>query len=258
MFETLNYETKDGIAYVTLDMPDSLNALSCEMLSELLEVCNLLEDDQEVQTVILTGSGRAFAAGADISQMVEMTGLQGQKMMKLGASVMNRIENLSKPVIAAVNGYALGGGCELAMACDIRIVSDKAVFGQPEVNLGIIPGFGGTQRLPRLAGKGMAKYMIMTGEYVDAAEAFRIGLADKIYPDENLIKECEKVALKIMSKAPVAVRAAKRSINKGAMLDMDTAVAFESEACSIPFCSEDRTEGMKAFLEKRKAVFNNK
>ena len=175
MFENLKYEVKDGIAYVTVNRPKSLNALSKEVLSELDEALDKINEDPEVKIAILTGEGRAFVAGADISQMVNLTGIEGQEMMKQGARVMNHIEDIDKPVIAAVNGFALGGGCELAMACDIRIASEKAKFGQPEVNLGIIPGFGGTQRLPRLVGKGMGKYLIMTAEYIDAQEAYRIG-----------------------------------------------------------------------------------
>lgn len=258
MFENLKYEIKNGIAYITVNRPDSLNALSSEVLYELQEAFERMDNDPEVGSAILTGEGRAFVAGADISQMVDLTGLEGQEMMKQGARVMNYIENVSKPVIAAVNGFALGGGCELAMACDIRIASEKAQFGQPEVNLGIIPGFGGTQRLPRLVGKGMGKYMIMTADYIKAYEALRIGLVEKVVPHEELISTCEEIALKIMSKAPIAIKAAKVAINNGIMLDVATGVAMEGEACGAPFCSEDRKEGMKAFLEKRKAEFSGK
>lgn len=258
MLDTLKLEKHDGIAYVTLNRPEMLNALSGKVLEELMEAFVSIGKDPEVEAVILTGEGRAFAAGADISEMADMTGLEGQQMMKLGAEVMNFIENIDKPVIAAVNGYALGGGCELAMACDIRIASDKAMFGQPEVNLGIIPGFGGTQRLPRLVGKGMGKYMIMTADYIGADEALRIGLAEKVVPHDDLMNECKAVAEKIISKGPLAIRAAKLAINKGIMLDMDTATALEGEICTAPFCSEDRTEGMKAFLEKRKAGFKKR
>lgn len=258
MFETLNYEVKNGIAYITVNRPDALNALSRKVLSELQKVFETVENDPEAKVAIITGEGRAFVAGADISQMVDLTGLEGQEMMKQGAAVMNYIENVGKPVIAAVNGFALGGGCELAMSCDIRIASEKARFGQPEVNLGIIPGFGGTQRLPRLVGKGMGKYMIMTADYIEADEALRIGLVEKVVPHEELIPTCKEIAEKIMSKAPVAVKAAKTAINNGIMLDVAAGVAMEGEACGAPFCSEDRIEGMKAFLEKRKAEFSGK
>ncbi|MEG1584866.1 MAG: enoyl-CoA hydratase-related protein, partial [Anaerovorax sp.] len=172
--------------------------------------------------------------------------------------VMDHIEGVSKPVIAAVNGFALGGGCELAMACDIRVASEAAKFGQPEVNLGIIPGFGGTQRLPRLVGKGMGKYLIMTAETIGADEARRIGLVEKVVPAEELMGVAEKIAKTIMSKAPIAIKHAKVAINTGIMLDVKTGVAVEGEACAAPFCSEDRVEGMKAFLEKRPGAFNNK
>jgi enoyl-CoA hydratase len=179
-------------------------------------------------------------------------------MMIKGQNVMNLIENISKPVIGAINGFALGGGCELAMACDMRIASEKAKFGQPEVNLGIIPGFGGTQRLPRLVGKGMGKYLIMTAEMIDAQEAYRIGLVEKVVPAEELLGTAEKVAKTIMSKAPIAISAAKLAVNKGISLDVETGVAFEGEALVAPFSSEDRKEGMTAFLEKRPAVFQKK
>lgn len=258
MYETLKYEVKSGIGYVIISRPESLNALSTQVLEELMSVFREINDDPEVKTVILTGEGRAFVAGADISQMVDLTGIQGQDMMKQGARVMNYIESIDKPVIAAVNGFALGGGCELAMACDIRVASEKAQFGQPEVNLGIIPGFGGTQRLPRLVGKGMGKYLIMTADYIKANEALRIGLVEKVVAPDDLIPACEEIAMKIMSKAPIAIRAAKIAVNNGIMLDVSTGVALEGEACGAPFCSEDRIEGMKAFLEKREANFQNK
>lgn len=257
-YEYLLYEVNDGIAKVTINRPKILNPLSKEVLDELYDAFTKFDEDPEAQVAILTGEGRAFVAGADISQMVDLTGIEGQAMMKQGAKVMDHIESVSKPVIAAVNGFALGGGCELAMACDIRVASEAAKFGQPEVNLGIIPGFGGTQRLPRLVGKGMGKYMIMTTDMIDANEAYRIGLVEKVVPAEELIAKCEEIAKIIMSKAPIAIRAAKSAINTGIMLDVKTGVAVEGEACGVPFCSEDRIEGMKAFLEKRDANFSNK
>lgn len=257
-YENIVFESKAGIGYVKINRPKSLNALSTEVLSELEHVFRSLEENDDVQVIILTGEGRAFVAGADISQMVDLTGIEGQEMMKKGAKVMNLIESISKPVIGAVNGFALGGGCELAMACDIRIASEKAQFGQPEVNLGIIPGFGGTQRLPRLVGKGMGKYLVMTADYIKADEAKSLGLVEKVVPHEELMATCEKVARKIMAKAPIAIKAAKSAINNGIMLDIETGVAMEGEACGAPFCSEDRIEGMKAFLEKREAKFSNR
>lgn len=258
MYENLIYEVKEGIAYVTVNRPKSMNALSNEVLDELYAAFTAVNDDPEVQIAILTGEGKAFVAGADISQMVNLSTLEGRAMMIKGQNVMNHIESIDKPVIGAINGFALGGGCELAMACDMRIASEKAKFGQPEVNLGIIPGFGGTQRLPRLVGKGMGKYLIMTAEMIDAQEAYRIGLVEKVVPAEELMGAAEKVAKTIMSKAPIAIRAAKISVNNGISLDIKTGVAFEGEALVGPFSSEDRAEGMQAFLEKRPAVFQNK
>ena len=258
MFETLKYEVKNNIGFITIDRPEALNAISMTVLKELHSVFEQVNDDPEVKVAILTGNGKAFVAGADIAQMSQLTGVEGHDMIKYGAGVMDLIEAIDKPVIAAVNGFALGGGCELAMACDIRIASEKAKFGQPEVNLGIIPGFGGTQRLQRLIGKGMAKYLIMTAELIGAEEAHRLGLVEKVTAPDELIPACEEIARTIMSKAPIAIKTAKNIINKGAMLDVPTAVALESEAFTVPFCSEDRIEGMKAFLERRDAEFKNK
>lgn len=258
MFKNLKFEINEGICYITINKPKSLNSLDEEVLRELQEAFEKVQVTEDIKVAILTGEGRAFVAGADISQMVNLTGIEGQKMMKKGARVMDYIENVDKPVIAAVNGFALGGGCELAMACDIRIASEKAKFGQPEVNLGVIPGFGGTQRLPRLVGKGMGKYLIMTAEMIDAQTAKDIGLVEKVVADEDLLAECEKVARTIMSKGPLAIKAAKIAINNGIMLDVKTGVAFESEACSTPFFSYERIEGMTAFLEKRQPEFDKK
>lgn len=253
MFETIKYEMKDNIAYVTVDRPKALNAISTQVLTELQSVFEQIAADDEVKAVIVTGAGKAFVAGADIEQMSKLTGVEGHEMISFGASVFNYIGSIEKPVIAAVNGFALGGGCELTMVCDIRIASEKAQFGLPEVNLGIIPGFGGTQRLPKLVGKSMAKYLIMTGEYIKADEALRIGLVEKVVPHEELIPACEELARTIMSKAPLAIKTAKTIINKGYMLDIPTGVALESQAFTYPFCSEDRVEGMNAFLEKKKS-----
>lgn len=258
MFETLKYEMKDGIAYVTISRPKAMNALSAEVLGELKTVFEQIADDPEAQIVILTGEGKAFVAGADIAQMASYSGVEGQDIIRKGSRIINYIESMDKPVIAAVNGFALGGGCELAMACDIRIASEKAKFGQPEVGLGIIPGFGGTQRLPKLVGKGMSKYLIMTGEMIDAQEALRIGLVEKVVAPEKLMDTCEALARTIMSNAPIAIKTAKIAINNGIMLDTNTSIALESEAFGGPFCSEDRVEGMTAFLEKRKPDFKNK
>lgn len=258
MFNNLKYEVKEGICYITINRPQAMNALNCDVLDELYKAFTAVKEDNDVKAVILTGEGKAFVAGADISQMYELDAVQGRSMMIKGHDVMNLIEAVEKPVIAAVNGFALGGGCELAMACDFRIASEKAKFGQPEVGLGIIPGFGGTQRLPRLVGKAMAKYLIMTADMIDAQEAYRIGLVEKVVAPEELISECESIAKKIMSKAPIAIATAKTVINTGYNLDMKAASILEIESFTAPFASEDKREGMGAFLEKRPANFKNK
>lgn len=258
MYENIKYEVKEGMGLVTISRPKAMNALNEDVLEELLQVFTVIEKDENVKAVILTGEGKAFVAGADIAQMSGLNALQGRNMMILGHKVMNLIESIEKPVIAAVNGFALGGGCELSMACDIRIASEKAKFGQPEVGLGIIPGFGGTQRLARLVGKGMAKYLIMTAEIIPASEAYRIGLVEKIVAPEELMETAETVARTIMSKAPIAIGIAKSAINNGYDMDMKSASKFEIETFTAAFGSDDKTEGMKAFLEKRTPEFKNK
>lgn len=258
MYKTLKYEVKDQIAYVTASRPKALNAISTEMLNDLQQVLDEISKNADVRVVILTGEGKAFIAGADIAEMAAMTGVEGYESIKRGSKIISTIESMDKPVIAAINGFALGGGCELAMACDIRIASEKAQFGQPEVGLGIIPGFGGTARLPKLVGKGMGKYLIMTGDYVKADEALRIGLVEKVVAPEELMPTCEALAKKIISKAPIAIRAAKAVINNGIMLDVSAAAALESESFGAIFASEDRIEGMNAFLEKRAPEFKDK
>ena len=202
-------EIDEGVGIITINRPESLNSLNRSMIEELTEEFIRLSDHPDVGVILLTGKGKAFVSGADISEMVDLNPIEGREMMLKGHRLMNIIENMDKPVIAAVNGFALGGGCELAMACDIRIASEKARFGQPEVKLGITPGFGGTQRLPRLVGKGMAKYLIMTGELITADEALRIGLVERVVPPEELIVNSMKVARSIMAKAPIAVAVAK-------------------------------------------------
>lgn len=258
MYENLVYELKNGTAFITVNRPSALNALNSCLLDELYSAFSAAASDDAVKAVILTGEGKAFVAGADISEMKDLSAIEGKAMMAKGHALMNFIESIGKPVIAAVNGFALGGGCELALACDIRIASEKAKFGQPEANLGIIPGFGGTQRLPRLVGAGMGKYLIMTGEIISADEAYRIGLVEKVVPPEELAGTAEKIARTIAEKAPIAVATAKSVINTGFSLDMLTASQLELEACATPFSSEDKTEGMSAFLEKRPAVFRNR
>ena len=257
MYETIKYQVSENIGYVTINRPKAMNALNGQVLDELYAAFTEAAADEQVKAVILTGEGKAFVAGADIAQMNQLDAIEGRALIAKGHKVMNYMESIEKPFIA-VNGFALGGGCELAMACDIRIASEKAKFGQPEVNLGIIPGFGGTQRLPRLVGKGMAKYMIMTAEMISAAEAYRIGLVEKVAAPEELMDEAVKVAKTIASKAPIAIATAKSAINNGFDMDMKSASKFEIETFTAAFGSEDKTEGMAAFLEKRAPEFKNK
>ncbi len=260
MYNNLKVNIENNIATVTIDRPKALNALNEEVLSELFECFTNLSLDEKVRAIILTGEGKAFVAGADIAAMNSMNPIEGRQMMMLGHSVMNLIESIEKPVIAAVGGFALGGGCELAMACDIRIASTKAKFGQPEVGLGIIPGFGGTQRLSRLVGPGMAKLMILGGKdiMIDGQEAFRIGLVEKCVAPEELMDTCINIANSIIKAAPIAVGTAKTAINKGFNLPMQVASTLEIECFTAAFSSDDKTEGMTAFLEKRKAEFKGK
>ena len=258
MFETIKYETKDGIVLITVNRPQALNALNPQVLDELYKAFEQFEADENADVAILTGEGRAFVAGADIVAMSTMSTLEGRNLGIKGHKLMNYMENIEKPIIAAVNGFALGGGCELAMACDIRVASSKAKFGQPEVGLGIIPGFGGTQRLPRLVGRGMAKYLIFTADTIDAQEALRIGLVEKVVAPEELLPEAEKLAKTIASKAPVAIGSAKTAINNGYDMEMKSASRFEIETFTAAFSTDDKREGMGAFLEKRAPEFTGK
>lgn len=258
MFENIKYEKKDHIAYVTIDRPDAMNALNNAVLDELFTAFYNISKDDEVRVAILTGAGKAFVAGADIAAMHRMNPVEGRAMMIKGHNVMNLMESIEKPVIAAINGFALGGGCELAMACDIRIASEKAKFGQPEVGLGLIPGFGGTQRLPRIVGKSTAKKLIFTGDIIDAKTAAEIGLVEEPVAPEELMTTAEALAQKIIKNAPIAVGSAKTAINVGYDIDMKTASTVEIEAFTGPFSSEDKKEGLGAFLEKRPAKFQNK
>ncbi|MCX7780786.1 MAG: short-chain-enoyl-CoA hydratase [Negativicutes bacterium] len=258
-YQNLVYENENGIAIVAINRPKALNALNAATMRELNDLCDKLAQDKAVQVVILTGSGdKAFVAGADITEMQAMSAIEGREWGKLGQLVFNKLENLPQPVIAAVNGFALGGGCELAMACDIRIASEKAKFGQPEVTLGITPGFAGTQRLARLVGKGLAKEILYTGDMIDAAEAYRIGLVNKVVAPEELMAAAKAMAQKIMMRAPVAVRLCKAAVNEGLDTDLETGTAYEAEVFGLCFATEDQKEGMAAFVEKRKANFKGK
>jgi enoyl-CoA hydratase len=245
-----------GIATLTVNRPKSLNALNRETLEELLRCCRELAEDQEVRVVIITGAGeKAFIAGADISAMQPLDALAARQFGRLGHQVMAAIENLPQPVIAAINGFALGGGCELALACDIRLAADNARFGQPEVNLGVVPGFGGTQRLPRLIGKGPACELLFSGEMIDAAEALRLGLVNRVVPRAELQTVSVALAEKIASRGPLAVRLCKEAVNKGLEMGLVEACAHEAELFALCFASAEQKEGMAAFLEKRPARF---
>ena len=248
--------TKDGITTVTINRPQALNALDSAVLAELDDVFAKLAVDKATKAVIVTGAGeKAFVAGADLAAMSKMNPLEAREFSVLGHKVFNAIENLPKVVIAAVNGFALGGGCELAMACDIRIASETAKFGQPEVTYGIIPGFAGTQRLSRLVGKGIAKQYIYTGAMFGADEAYRIGLVNVVTKPEELIPTAEAMLGKIMKKSPLAVASAKDVINKGLEMTQDLAMDYEAQAFGVCFSTDDQKEGMGAFLEKRKPNF---
>ena len=257
-YKKLIIQDNGAVRVIKINNPEALNALNTAILKELDAAFTEVAEDNGILAVVLTGEGRAFVAGADISEMKSKNAIEGEIFGKLGASVFRKIELLPKPVIAAVNGFALGGGCELAMSCDIRLASAKAKFGQPEVGLGITPGFSGTQRMPRLIGMGKAKELIYTADIIDAAEAYRIGLVNHVYEPEALMEEAIKMAEKIASKAPIAVKNSKEAINRGIQTDMDSAVAIEAYLFGLCFASEDQKEGMTAFFEKRKANFQNK
>jgi enoyl-CoA hydratase len=257
-FKNLAVVNEGNVAIVTINRPKAMNALNSETLKELDVAFDELSVDDNVLCVILTGEGRAFVAGADISEMKSLNTMEGRKFSILGNKVFRKIESMEKPVIAAVNGFALGGGCEIAMSCDMRIASTKAKFGQPEVGLGIIPGFGGTQRLARHVGLGMAKQLIFTAGIIKADEALRIGLVNKVVEPEALMEEAKGLANTIAAQAPIAVKLAKVSLNKGMQCDIDSAIAYESEVFGECFATEDQTEGMSAFLEKRDKSFKNR
>ena len=246
-------EVENGVALLTINRPKALNALNSETLAELNTCLAELENNDEVKVVILTGSGeKSFVAGADISEMVNATPAEGRKMGLLAREAFGRLENMPQVTIAAVNGFALDGGCEISMACDIRVASDNAKFGQPECGLGILPGFGGTQRLPRLVGKGRAKELIFTCDMISADDAFRMGLANHVVPQAELIDYCKAMAGRIMKNGPLAVALAKQAINTGSDTDLDSGLKLEANLFGLSFSTADKMEGMTAFLEKRK------
>lgn len=255
-YQNLIFERQEQVAIVTINRPKALNALNSATLEELSQVFTEIGKDSSIRVVILTGSGeKAFVAGADISQMSDFSPMQGRRFSQLGQGVMNQIESLPQPVIAAVNGFALGGGTELAMACDIRLASENAKFGQPEVNLGLLAGFGGTQRLSRLVGSGRASEILFTADTLDAQEAYRIGLVNRVYPLTELISQALTMAQKIASRAPIAVQLTKSAIIKGQNVDLLSGQAYEAEVFGQVFSTQDQKEGCSAFLEKRKANF---
>jgi enoyl-CoA hydratase len=255
----VKYEQQGAVAILTIERPEALNALNSQVLTDLDEAISKVEAADDVFAVILTGAGRSFVAGADIGEMVNFSARDGKKFGVHGGGVFLRLENMSKPVIAAVNGFALGGGCELAMSCDIRLASEKAKFGQPEVGLGITPGFGGTQRLPRIVGISKAMELILTGKTIGAAEAKAIGLVSEVYPPEELMDKAMEMANAICANAPIAVAESKRCIRMGMQTDIATGSAFEAEAFGVTCGTEDKNKGMGAFLEKRaEKHFRNK
>ncbi|MCI2105342.1 MAG: enoyl-CoA hydratase-related protein [Intestinimonas sp.] len=246
-------EVENGIAVLTINRPKALNALNSETLAELGQCLAEVEKREDVKVLILTGSGeKSFVAGADISEMVNATPKEGRAMGLLAREAFGRLENMPQVTIAAVNGYALGGGCEISMSCDIRVAAENAKFGQPECGLGILPGFGGTQRLARLVGKGRAKELIFTCDMIDAQEAYRIGLANKMVPQAELLDTCKKMAGRVMKNAPFAVSLAKQAINTGMDTDLDSGLKLEANLFGLAFSTEDKKEGMTAFLTKRK------
>ena len=252
-------EQKGPVGVITMNRPEALNALNDQVLRDLDQILDQVEENDEILVAVFTGAGRSFVAGADIGQMSTLTAAEGKKFGVLGNQVFLKLENLSKPTIAAVNGFALGGGCELSMACDIRIASEKAKFGQPEVGLGITPGFSGTQRLPRRVGIAKAKELIFSGKVIGAAEAEKIGLVNAVYAPEELIPGAIAMAKSFTANAPIAVKYSKACIDRGMQMDIDDGIALENELFAMCYATADQKEGMGAFLEKRKEKhFQNK
>ncbi|MBW2031881.1 MAG: enoyl-CoA hydratase/isomerase family protein [Deltaproteobacteria bacterium] len=253
-YENIVFKKEGAIATIIFSRPEALNALNNQTRSEFKEALEEVKGDDSIRAVILTGEGRAFIAGSDIKELKDTTPLQAHDIKRLG----EMIEELEKPVIAAVNGFALGGGCEIVMACDIIIASDKAKFGQPEVNIGVIPGGGGTQRLQRMVGVHRAKELIFTGDIIDAREAERIGLVNKVVPAEELMTKATEIARKISKKSPAAIRLAKAAINRGMRTDLGAGLAYERELYSLSLSTDDKIEGINAFIEKREPKYKGR
>jgi enoyl-CoA hydratase len=258
-FENLLIERDGAVAILTFNRPKVLNALNTQTLTELSSALAAFKDDAEIRAIVVTGSGeKSFIAGADINELAVQTPIEGKEHARRGQLIFDAIENLGKPVIAAVNGFALGGGCELAMACTIRIAADTARFGQPEINLGIIPGYAGSQRLPRLVGKGIALEILLTGDMISAARAFEIGLVNRVVPAAELLTEAKKLAQTLASKAPIATRYIIEAVNQGLDAPLTVGQYVETALFGAIASSADMKEGTKAFLEKRKAVWQGK
>ena len=258
-FENILLEKKNSIAYVTVNRPKVSNALNMATMEELRSAFHDIKGDASIRVVILTGAGeKAFIAGADISELAKNDAVSGKEYTHRGQNVLNLIENLGKPVIACINGFALGGGCEIAMACTMRLASENAKLGQPEVKLGIIPGYGGTQRLPRLIGKGAALKMIRTGEMISAAEALRLGLVDEVVEPDQLLARAEQIAQTIAGMAPLAIRDSIRAVNSGYDLPLASGLELEASLFGLVCSTSDKTEGTQAFLEKRAAKWSGK
>src|SRR4051812_37519627 len=257
-YKTIELSVADRIATVTINRPDKLNALNVAVFDDLTTLVEELARREDVGGAIITGAGRAFVAGADISELESLNALQAKALARRGQLVFNRLESLHKPVIAAINGFALGGGCELAMACHVRIASEAAKFGQPEVKLGLIPGYGGTQRLPRLVGKGRALQLLMTGEIIDAAEALRIGLVNSVVPAADLMKTAQEMMQAMLANAPMALALCIEAVNAGYDMPLDEAMQMEANEFGLSASTEDMREGTAAFLAKRAPQFQGR
>jgi enoyl-CoA hydratase len=258
-YQTLLFDIRDGLAFVTVNRPDKLNALNDQVMAELADAADRIGNEREIRGAIITGSGpKAFIAGADIGDLSRQGPFDGKARAMRGQAVLRRLETCGRPVLAAVNGFALGGGCELAMACHLRIASENARFGQPEVKLGIAPGYGGTQRLPRLVGKGIALQLILSGEMIDAQEAYRIGLVNKVVPAADLLAESEKLMRGILAMAPLAVRLCLEAVDQGFEMTLDEGLLLEANHFGLLAATQDMKEGTTAFLEKRPARFEGR
>lgn len=254
-YKNVIFEKKGAVAVIRMNRPEAMNALNTETFVELGDILDRIESDEEIRVVLVTGEGKAFVAGADIVEMKDMDGQESMAFSRFGQHIFRRMESMEVVFIGAVNGFCLGGGCEFAMACDIRIASEKAKFGQPEVNLGVTPGFAGTQRLPRLVGSSRAKELLFTGEIIDAETALSIGLVNRVVTPDALMDSAETLAQTILKKGPVSVRLVKTCVNRGLQTDIDTAGEIEAHAFGHCFASGQTREGMSAFLEKREPNF---